>query len=634
MPATIVMLERVYALMRKPRFAIRLIQVILFASSAIIAFLLRFEFTIPAQEVRHLQIGILVWAVVKTSVFILMGLDRGWWRYVSVGDLGRLATANLLGSALAAPLIYSLSSSFPRSIYAIDLLVCILCTAGVRLSARVISEFATTNGGPNRQKRCLIYGAGDAGVALLRELHQNSSLGYEVRGFLDDNPQKAGVRIQGASVLGDGAALERTARLQNVELILIAMPSASGAQMTRVLERCNAARLAYKTVPSLAEVIEESDLAPKIREVAVEDLLGRSSIRLEQDRIAAKLDTRVVLVTGAGGSIGSELCRQIARFHPAAIVAYELAETSLFHLQQEMARLFPGVPFYPEIGSIQNSHRLAEVFGEHRPAIVYHAAAYKHVPMMESHAFEAMENNVFGTMHVALAAALHGVEDFVMISSDKAVRPTNIMGATKRLAELVVRSVQNGGGKFVSVRFGNVLGSNGSVVPIFKDQIARGGPVTVTHPEMRRYFMIIPEACQLVLQSSTMGQGGEIFVLDMGDPVRIVDLARNLILLSGLRPDQDIKIEFIGTRPGEKLYEELSSMEEDTLPTCHEKIKSYAGASIPWPAMEEYLARVQRICAARELNELVLSLKEIVPEYNPSTEILRRVLRTVAVGAA
>jgi FlaA1/EpsC-like NDP-sugar epimerase len=622
------------ALVGKPRFAIRLIQVILFASSALIAFLLRFEFTIPHQEVRHLETAILVWAVVKTGVFILAGLDRGWWRFVSVSDLSRLAAGNLVGSILAGPLIYWSSNSFPRSIYAIDLLVCILCTAGVRLFARVVSEFATANSGPAGQKRCLIYGAGDAGVALLRELRLNSSLAYQVRGFLDDNPQKAGVRIQGMRVLGNGEALERTARSQNVELILIAMPSASGAQMTRVLERCNAARLAYKTVPSMAEVIQDSDPGRHIREVAVEDLLGRSAVRLDQHRISRKLDERVVLVTGAGGSIGSELCRQIARFHPAAIVGYELAETPLFHLQQEMERIFPGVAFHPEIGSIQNPHRLAEVFGEHRPAIVYHAAAYKHVPMMESNVFEAVENNVLGTMHVAMAAAIHGVEDFVMISSDKAVRPTNIMGATKRLAELVVRSVQNGGGKFVSVRFGNVLGSNGSVVPIFKDQIARGGPVTVTHSEMRRYFMIIPEACQLVLQASTMGKGGEIFVLDMGDPVRIVDLARNLILLSGLRPDLDIRIEFIGTRPGEKLCEELSAVEEDTLPTCHEKIKTYAGSIIPWPAMEVYLSRIQSLCAARQLNELVFTLKEIIPEYNPSTEILRRLLRPIAIGAS
>ncbi len=378
----------------------------------------------------------------------------------------------------------------------------------------------------------------------------------------------------------------------------------------------------------MAEIIDGSGLTPQIRDVAVEDLLGRTPVRLDQDRISAKLHNRTVLVTGAAGSIGSELCRQIARFRPAAIVGYETAETPLFQLEQEMARSFPDVPFHPAIGSIQNTRRLAEVFTEHQPAIVYHAAAYKHVPMMEAHSFEAVENNVSGTLNVALAADRYGAEDFVMISSDKAVRPTNVMGATKRLAELVIRSLQNGKTKFVSVRFGNVLGSNGSVVPIFKQQIARGGPVTVTHPEMRRFFMTIPEACQLVLQSSTMGQGGEIFVLDMGEPVRIVDLARNLILLSGLRPDEDIKIEFTGTRPGEKLFEELNTHDEDTLPTYHEKIKIFAGVTLPWPTMERHLAHIQSACATRNLDELILTLKDLLPDYNPSSAILRKVLQS------
>ena len=355
---------------------------------------------------------------------------------------------------------------------------------------------------------------------------------------------------------------------------------------------------------------------------------------MEQDRIAAKLDARVVLVTGAGGSIGSELCRQIARFHPPPLSPTSWLKHRCFNYSRRWRASSRASRSTPKSAVFRIHSGWPRSSAKTGPRSFYHAAAYKHVPMMEAHVFEAVENNVFGTMRVAMAAAIQGVEDFVMISSDKAVRPTSIMGATKRLAELLVRSVQNGGGKFVSVRFGNVLGSNGSVVPIFKEQIARGGPVTVTHPDMRRYFMTIPEACQLVLQASTMGQGGEIFVLDMGQPVRIVDLARNLILLSGLRPDRDIKIEFSGIRPGEKLYEELSAMEEDTLPTRHEKIKSYAGLSIPWPAMQEYLARIHRTCGDRDLNELVFMLKEIVPDYNPSTEILRKVLRPLAVGAA
>jgi len=413
-------------------------------------------------------------------------------------------------------------------------------------------------------------------------------------------------------------------------MVLIALPSATGQEMARVLRYCQDAGVAFKTVPGLAEVIEGNGLATQIRDVAVEDLLGRTPVALDHGLIAAKLTGRVVLVSGAAGSIGSELCRQIARFEPAGIVGFEIGETALFHLEREMRQSFPAVPFDPEIGSVQNRQRIADVLEEYRPAVVFHAAAYKHVPMMESHAFEAVENNVFGTFNLAVEAARSGVGDFVMISSDKAVRPTNLMGATKRLAELLILSLQNGGTKFVAVRFGNVLGSNGSVIPIFKQQIATGGPVTVTHPEMRRYFMTIPEASQLVLQASTMGRGGEIFVLDMGGPVKIVDLARNLILLSGLRPDRDIKIEFTGTRPGEKLYEELNLMEEETIPTHHVKIRIFAGQGLPEAEMEAYLDKLSEICRMRDLPRLVLTLKRMIPDYNPSAQLLSRVLVSAA----
>jgi FlaA1/EpsC-like NDP-sugar epimerase len=410
------------------------------------------------------------------------------------------------------------------------------------------------------------------------------------------------------------------------------MPSASGVDMARILRLGQASGLRCKTVPGLADVIENLHLSSQIRDVAVEDLLGRSQVRLEQEAITAKLCGTTVLVSGAAGSIGSELCRQIARFEPAAIIAYDVAETPLFHLENEMRKAFPDVTFIPEIGSIQNRARLNDVFLRHRPAAVFHAAAYKHVPMMELHPFEALENNLLGTFNLASAAKQHGVADFVMISSDKAVRPTSIMGATKRLAELLINDVQKGDTKFVAVRFGNVLGSNGSVVPIFKAQIAAGGPVTVTHPDMCRYFMTIPEACQLVLQASTMGRGGEIFVLDMGQPVKIVDLATNLILLSGLRPDHDVKIEFTGLRPGEKLYEELSAYNEHTLPTHHEKIKIFAGNGVPQEGMTPHLDRLAQTCRTRDARALLFHFKELIPDYNPSTQILEAALGPAAAG--
>jgi FlaA1/EpsC-like NDP-sugar epimerase len=389
-----------------------------------------------------------------------------------------------------------------------------------------------------------------------------------------------------------------------------------------------------KTVPGLGDVIEERGLAGQIRNVAVEDLLGRKAVRLEENQIRATLEGKVVMVTGAAGSIGSELCRQIARFRPAGILGFEIAESPLFEIDREMRQSFPQILFYPEIGSIQNRTRLDEVLHQYSPSVIYHAAAYKHVPMMEAHVFEAIENNVFGTYNVAMAAAEHGVEDFVMISSDKAVGPTNIMGATKRVAELLLLALQNGRTKYVAVRFGNVLGSNGSVIPIFKKQIAAGGPVTVTHPEMRRFFMTIPEACQLVLQAAVIGKGGQICVLDMGEPVKIVDLARNLILLSGLRPEEDIKIEFTGMRPGEKLYEELSTMLEDTVPTTHEKVRIYVGNGMPEGDMVTWLDCLHEICRTRDAGRLVVTLKEIVLDYSPSTHLLKRVIGTQERHAA
>ncbi len=552
------------------------------ACAAWLAFMLRFDFNLPGHYVHALFFALMVWVPVKLTSFKILSLDRRWARYISIEDLVRLAWSNLIGTLVSVVILMVLRSGVPRTVYAIDLLLCIALTVGTRVIARRLIESMQPRRHPRTRTRTLIYGAGDAGAALLRELRQNTALTYDVCGFVDDNSRKLGLVLHGVRVLGNGKALEHIAETQRAELVLIAIPAASGAQMKEILEKCTAAGIRSKTVPGVAELIEGNGLARQIRDVAVEDLLGRIPVLLDQDRISDKLQGRVILVTGAAGSIGSEICRQIARFHPAAIIGYEIAESPLFQLQMELARSFPEILFHAEIGSIQKPARLAEVFERYRPSVVYHAAAYKHVPLMEAHIFEAIENNVFGTLNVVEAARTYGVADLVMISSDKAVNPVNVMGATKRVAELLVRSRQPDDGTYVSVRFGNVLGSNGSVVPIFKDQIARGGPITITHPEMERYFMTIPEACQLVLQASTMGKGGEIFVLDMGEPVRILDLARNLILLSGLRPEQDIMIEFTGVRPGEKLFEELRVEDEGLLATHHRKIRIFAGMTKPW----------------------------------------------------
>src|ERR1035437_251551 len=600
-------------------------QIGVFALSGVAAFLLRFDFGLPPGYMRHLAYALPIWVGVKIVVFRVAELDRGWWRYISVTDLLRLVLGNFVGSTLSCAVILCIAPpGFPRSIYLLDLMICFLGTAGLRVIVRMAAEATANMRNGAAEKNTLIYGAGEAGVTLLREIQRNPKLPYRVRGFLDDWPDKKGVSILGLPVLGGGDQVVELVTKLHIDTILITIPSATGAEMTRILELCHAAGAECRTVPGLAEVIEGRTLAGQIREVALEDLLGRNPVRLEDAQIRSTLEGKIVLVTGAAGSIGSELCRQIARFNPAGIVGFEIAESPLFEIDREMRQAFPAVPFYPEIGSVQNRARLDEVLRCHSPSIIYHAAAYKHVPMMEAHVFEAIENNVFGTYNVAVAAAEHGVEHLIMISSDKAVRPTNVMGATKRVTELLLLGLQNGRTRYTAVRFGNVLGSNGSVIPIFKKQIATGGPVTVTHPEMRRYFMTIPEASQLVLQASTMGLGGEIFVLDMGEPVKIVDLARKLILLSGLRPDDDIKINFTGVRPGEKLYEELNLVDEDTIPTPCEKIKIFTGNGMPSAGMEPYLEALRHICKRRDLPGLVLTLKDLIPEYNPSAQLLRR----------
>jgi len=607
------------------RVAIWVVHSSLFVLSGVLAFLLRFDFSLSDKAWGYLAFSIPIWLIVKGLVFKVLALDRGGWRYVSTPDVVRLGLGNLLGSFLALFFIVFLApAGFPRSVYLLDLLVCICATAGVRLAVRLL--WNSTGRPAARAKRIVIYGAGKAGVTLLSEIRGNPRLGYDVRGFIDDDPQKLGQIIQGVPVLGMGADLTAIAPKHSLEEVLIAMHSAPGSRMTLVLRSCHDAGLRCRTIPSLAEIIETRALTPQIRDVAVEDLLGRSPVLLNEHALREKLGNQVVMVTGAAGSIGSELCRQIARFGPRTIIGYEIAETPLFEIDRELRKTFPEIEFRPEIGSIQNRTRLHEVLKSYRPSVLYHAAAYKHVPLMEAHLFEAVENNILGTENVALAAAENGVSDFVMISSDKAVRPTNVMGATKRVAELLVNALQNGGTKYVSVRFGNVLGSNGSVVPIFKKQIASGGPITITHPDMKRYFMTIPEAAQLVLQASTMSKGGEIFVLDMGAQVRIVDLAINLILLSGLRPQEDIRLQFTGIRPGEKLYEELSFADESTLPTFHEKITMYSGPVLASEEMQTRLNSIRRYCAERDARKLFLEMKKAVPDYNPSGDILGRLL--------
>jgi FlaA1/EpsC-like NDP-sugar epimerase len=612
-------------LLKYRRFVSEAMQMALASAALAAAFLLRFEFTLDPLYAHMLARSLPLLLAVKFCVFRAFGLRDLAWRYLGFEDLARIALANVVSSAAATVVLrVAIGPAFPRSIHILDLLLCLTLMAAVRALARVTFE-APKSEKPAR--RILIYGAGKAGATVLSEIRSNRQLGYQVAGFLDDDPQKRDLRLNGARVLGGVKTLQEVARKNRVEEVLIALPRATGSEITAILEQCRAANIAAKRIPALAELMDHRVLVDQIREVRLEDLLGRRPVRLEPSAIRARVGGRVVMVTGAGGSIGSELCRQIARYSPRALIGFDNAETALYQIDQELREKFPKTSFYPEIGSIQNRRRLDEVFRDHRPSSVYHAAAYKHVPMMEAHLFEAVENNVFGTRNVVRAALGSGIEDFVLVSSDKAVRPTNVMGATKRLAELICSAA---GPRFRAVRFGNVLGSSGSVIPLFKRQIAAGGPVTVTHPEIRRFFMTIPEAAELVLQASAMGHGGEIFVLDMGDPVRIQDLARNLILLSGLKPDVDIRIEFSGIRPGEKLYEEVSAREEDTVPTTHSKIRVFTGSGASHETVSRCLEELRRLTEARDAAGVVLALKELAPDYNPSSFLLRRALKAQA----
>jgi FlaA1/EpsC-like NDP-sugar epimerase len=604
-----------------------------FAVSGFFAFELRFDFLLPANYLQPMVVALGIWITAKSAAFIAAKLDRGGWRYTSAQDAVRIALANLAGSVIGGSAIVFLLGPWgiPRSIFIVDWMLSCLLTLGSRLVVRVLFTTHRYLGGAEGDRtRILIYGAGSSGVALLREIQQNDALLFDVIGLIDDDLSKARLILLGKRVLGTGNDLGALVRKHSVEKVFIAIPSASGAQMMRILKLATDAKVEYKTVPSLGELIQGTELGKQIREVAVEDLLGRKPVQLDQEKIRERVEGRVVMVTGAAGSIGSEICRQLVKFNPLALVGFDEAETPLFHLDREMARRFPDVAFYPEIGSITNREALKRVMERYQPSILYHAAAYKHVPMMERHVFSAVETNVFGTWNVARAAVEHGVDDFVMISTDKAVRPTSMMGATKRIAEMLIRALQKESAtKFVAVRFGNVLGSNGSVVPIFKEQIAAGGPVTVTHPEMTRYFMTIPEASQLVLQAFSIGKGGEVFVLEMGEPVRIADLAKNLILLSGLQPGREIEIQYTGLRPGEKMFEELNLQDELLIPTSHAKIRSYVGNHIrDLKQIKAVLLRLQKISEDQDIANLVLLLKELIPDYNPGAELLKAALST------
>lgn len=497
----------------------------------------------------------------------------------------------------------------------LDLFTTIMLMSAVRMIVRLYHEefFAEKRG---TARRFLIVGAGNAGEALLREMMRRKDAQYEVIGFVDDDPAKQGSEIHGIPVLGTVEQLPQICKKQDVDEIAIAIPSANRKQLRHVVQVCQGTKIRFSTVPSLTDIASGKLRVSQMRDVDINDLLGREVVNLDMQQIQNFLTNKVILVTGAGGSIGSEMCRQVCSFAPKQLLLLEQAENPLFFIERELKTAFPDVLLVSVIADITDKVRMEKVFSDYHPQVVIHAAAHKHVPLMEQNPGEAIKNNINGTRTVADASDAFGAECFVMISTDKAVNPTSIMGSSKRVAEMYIQDLnKTSKTHFVTVRFGNVLGSNGSVVPIFKQQIAAGGPVTVTHPEMRRYFMTIPEASQLVLQAAAMGQGGEIFVLDMGEPVKIVDLARELITLSGFRPGEDIEIEFSGLRPGEKLFEELSIVGEDMAPTKHPKIAVWKNIPKDRQSLRDGIEKLLSVANTQDRKQIIKTLMELVPEF-------------------
>lgn len=591
-----------------------------------LAYLLRFNFDISPAYLKGM-FQTLLWVVpLQALVFWRFGLYRGLWRYASVPDLQRIFLAVGVGAMATALLLHLLllGDLVPRSVLLLDPVLLILIMGGSRFAYRAWKErrfygIAQREGNP-----VLVLGAGDTAVTLLKELERSRE--WRVVGLLDDDPAKQGTSILGVKVLGRLEALPSLAPQLGAGHAIIAMPSASHTVRRRAADLCTAAKLKVLTVPSFDDLVSGKVTVSSIRRVELDDLLGRDPVMLDAAGLRGWLAGRVVMVTGAGGSIGAELCRQVARFEPRQLVLFELNEFALYTIEQEFARRHPRLNVASALGDAKDAARVGQICSQFRPDVVFHAAAYKHVPLLEdANAWEAVRNNVLGTQVMAETVARHGARKFILVSTDKAVNPVNVMGASKRLAEVVCQSLQQGSAtQSVIVRFGNVLGSAGSVIPRFREQIAAGGPLTVTHPEITRYFMSVQEAAQLVLQAGLMGKDGEIFVLDMGEAVKIVDLAREMIRLSGFTEDE-IRITFTGLRPGEKLYEELLAEGEHTLPTPHPKLRVAQARPVPQGYPGEILAWLNQAPPATA-GEVRQGLRRWLPEYRVDAAETRAVV--------
>jgi FlaA1/EpsC-like NDP-sugar epimerase len=568
--------------------------------------------TILEQSVRMLPLVMLVQGV----VFWYLGLYRGVWRFASLPDLLRILNAAVVGVALSAVGIFFLTRmvDVPRSVIPLFALLLVAFLGGPRLLYRWARERGAR---AVANTRVLIVGAGQAGEILLRELLRDTTQGWEPVAFVDDASTTRGREIHGVRVIAKCARIPEVVAAQKIDLVLLAIPSANSREMRRLVGLCEQARVPFRTLPGTGRIPHSEVGITQLRPVSIEDLLGREAVKLDWSAIRAGTTGRVVLVSGGGGSIGSELVRQIARLEPACVAVLDNGEFNLYSIDHELRQLFPQLKVRRVLADVRDEAAVTRAFAEIRPSVVFHAAAYKHVPMLEDQIREAVRNNVLGTRNVAMAAVGVEVESFVLISTDKAVNPTNVMGATKRVAELLCQNLnaESPLTKFVTVRFGNVLDSAGSVVPLFRRQIAEGGPVTVTHPDVKRYFMTIPEACELILQAAALGRGGEIFVLDMGEPILIQYLAEQMIFLSGRRLNEEIEIVHTGLRPGEKLFEELFHDEERLSATPSEKILLARSRTVAWSTLSQALSELDLACMEFDEASLKRLLRELVPEY-------------------
>lgn len=635
-------------LMGNPNFWVVLgVDVFLLLLAHVLSYAIRYEHVLEGNNLVLFTSTVPLLILVKIPTFYIVGMYRGMWRYTSMTDLVNIIKGTLLSSIIIITLLLFSNrfEGFSRSVFILDSVLSFLFIGGHRILIRYYYQNSTDSKKllpgvlPVKKKRLLLIGAGDAAEQVLRELHTNSAVPYIAVGLVDDNTTKNGLKMHGVPVLGQIDDLGEHALRVNAQEVLVSIASIGGQKMKRIVKLCQESQLPFKVLPGLGELMDGKVSLKSIRDISYKDLLGREEVKLDQDKIGSYLRDKIVLVTGAGGSIGSELCRQILRFSPQQIILFDAGEENLYCIQMELLHERNYNSVVPVLGKVQDQGLLELVFKQYKPSVVFHAAAYKHVPLVENNSWQAIHNNVFAAQLLIETSIIHGVHRFVLVSTDKAVRPTNVMGASKRLTELLMQAYskeswdgsfcparQKAGLKilgiqhktiFMAVRFGNVLGSSGSVIPLFKRQIERGGPLTVTHPEITRYFMSLEEAAQLILQTGAMAKGKEIFILKMGEPIKIAQMARDLIKLAGREPDSEIEIKFTGLREGEKLYEELITEGEGVVETTHEKIMVLRGNGTTCVELYQGLEQLQQKTKVYDSRGIKDTLHQLIPEYMP-----------------